>query len=71
MDISYCGDKTGFPRPGHILYTSCIKNINIQKTLYLTHIAYIIDTSVMSKMMPVGMKAVFYCSCEHVMHKKF
>ena len=18
MDISYCGDKTGFPRPGHI-----------------------------------------------------
>ena len=22
MDISYCGDKTGFPRPGHI-YILC------------------------------------------------
>ena len=20
MDISYCDDKTGFPRPGHIYY---------------------------------------------------
>ena len=24
MDISYCGDKTGFPRPGHICSCSCV-----------------------------------------------
>ena len=23
MDISYCGDKTGFPRPGHIYKKYC------------------------------------------------
>ena len=32
MDISYCGDKTGFPRPGHI----CIdQNTLIEQLLNL------------------------------------
>ena len=32
MDISYCDDKTGFPRPGHIYYNTT--QIDILHTMH-------------------------------------
>ena len=34
MDISYCGDKTGFPRPGHI-YNKANKSKNPKSILFI------------------------------------
>ena len=41
MDISYCGDKTGFPRPGHIyeIYALAISSFTyvvISSKLYIS-----------------------------------
>ena len=37
MDISYCGDKTGFPRPGHI-YTNKHTTKKQTQALAITYI---------------------------------
>ena len=45
MDISYCGDKTGFARPGHI-YTSYISGYTVTcygYTVQYTVLGYISD----------------------------
>ena len=35
MDISYCDDKTGFPRPGHIYYEYCLHHSYLDTKMFL------------------------------------
>ena len=42
MDISYCDDKTGFPRPSHICMFNFMHNISLTKVYSKNSFIYMV-----------------------------